>query len=61
MTNNSLIDKYTFTGSVASGSHVMSNAAKRISNVTLELGGKSAIIVFDDVDIDQAVEWVMFG
>jgi acyl-CoA reductase-like NAD-dependent aldehyde dehydrogenase len=27
----------------------------------LELGGKSAIIVFDDVDVDRAVEWVMFG
>jgi len=39
----------------------MSSAAPQLSNVTLELGGKSPIIVFDDVELDKAVEWVMFG
>eukprot|EP00455_Lapot_gusevi_P041415 TRINITY_DN479_c0_g1_i1.p1 TRINITY_DN479_c0_g1~~TRINITY_DN479_c0_g1_i1.p1 ORF type:complete len:258 (+),score=112.99 TRINITY_DN479_c0_g1_i1:756-1529(+) len=39
----------------------MSACAKAIRNVTLELGGKSAIMVFDDVDVELAVEWVMFG
>jgi betaine-aldehyde dehydrogenase len=61
MLQNAMIDKYGFTGSVPTGSIVMANAAKRIANVTLELGGKSSIIVFDDVSIDQAVEWAMFG
>lgn len=35
--------------------------ARVCSQVTLELGGKSAIIVFDDASLDEAVEWVMFG
>ena len=39
----------------------MSNAAPKLNNVSLELGGKSPIVVFDDVDIDAAVEWIMFG
>ena len=36
-------------------------SASNLKNVSLELCGKSASIVFDDVDIDKAVEWVMFG
>ncbi|KAL1527643.1 hypothetical protein AB1Y20_009029 [Prymnesium parvum] len=55
------VDKVAFTGSQAAGTKVMGAAAEGVKNVSLELGGKSAIIVFDDVDIDKAVEWVMFG
>lgn len=55
------IDKIAFTGSVPTGVAVMTAAAQDIKNVSLELGGKSAFIVFDDADIDQAVEWIMFG
>ena len=40
---------------------VMGAAAAQVKNVSLELGGKSAIIVFDDVEMEKAVEWVMFG
>jgi betaine-aldehyde dehydrogenase len=36
-------------------------AARDIKSVSLELGGKSPIIVFDDADLEQVVEWVMFG
>jgi betaine-aldehyde dehydrogenase len=55
------VDKLAFTGSLETGKKVMRSAAERIVNTTLELGGKSAIVVFDDTDVDQAVEWVMFG
>lgn len=39
----------------------MSEASKAIKKVTLELGGKSPLVVFSDVDIVEAVEWAMFG
>src|SRR3546814_12491185 len=46
----------TFTGSVATGSRVMQNAARHIASVTLELGGKSPAIVLADCDLGNAVE-----
>lgn len=49
------IDGVTFTGSSATGSHVMKTVAPRVRPVSFELGGKNAAIVFDDVDIDEAV------
>ncbi|RQR51649.1 aldehyde dehydrogenase family protein [Burkholderia sp. Bp9140] len=55
------VDKLAFTGSGAIGSKLMAAAAKSIKRVSLELGGKSPILVFDDCDIEKAVEWVMFG
>ncbi|KAI3820782.1 hypothetical protein L1987_08330 [Smallanthus sonchifolius] len=55
------VDKVAFTGSSATGSKVMTAAAQNLKPVTLELGGKSPIVVFDDVDIDKAVEWTLFG
>eukprot|EP00271_Cylindrocystis_brebissonii_P021793 TRINITY_DN7_c0_g1_i1.p1 TRINITY_DN7_c0_g1~~TRINITY_DN7_c0_g1_i1.p1 ORF type:complete len:504 (-),score=113.26 TRINITY_DN7_c0_g1_i1:577-2088(-) len=55
------IDKVAFTGSTFTGKNVMTAAAQNLKAVTMELGGKSPIIVFDDVDVDKAVEWVMFG
>ncbi|KVH98878.1 Aldehyde dehydrogenase, conserved site-containing protein [Cynara cardunculus var. scolymus] len=50
-----------FTGSSATGSKVMTAAAQNVKPITLELGGKSPIVVFDDVDIDKAAEWTLFG
>jgi acyl-CoA reductase-like NAD-dependent aldehyde dehydrogenase len=38
----------SFTGSVSTGSKIMTAGARGIKNVTLELGGKSALIIFDD-------------
>ncbi|QXI42866.1 aldehyde dehydrogenase family protein [Pseudomonas wayambapalatensis] len=55
------LDKLSFTGSNAVGSQVMRSAATQCRPVTLELGGKSAIVVFDDCDPDQAVEWIVAG
>jgi len=53
------IDHVTFTGSVATGRRVMQAAAENITSVTLELGGKSPVVVLADCDIDQAVEGVI--
>ncbi|WP_122554332.1 aldehyde dehydrogenase family protein [Pseudomonas viridiflava] len=55
------LDKLSFTGSNAVGAQVMRNSAAYCRPVTLELGGKSAFIVFDDCDPDQAVEWIVAG
>ncbi|WP_207888270.1 aldehyde dehydrogenase family protein [Pseudomonas sp. 30_B] len=55
------VDKLAFTGSVPTGRAIMQAAAQDIKNVSLELGGKSAFIVFDDADIEAAVEWILFG
>ncbi len=55
------VDKVSFTGSTATGRRIMSLASATLKRVGLELGGKSPVIVFDDVNIDRAVEWVMFG
>ncbi|KAF5807141.1 putative betaine-aldehyde dehydrogenase [Helianthus annuus] len=55
------VDKIAFTGSSVTGSKVMTAAAQNLKPVTLELGGKSPIVIFNDVDIDKAVEWTLFG
>nr|BAD34952.1 betaine aldehyde dehydrogenase [Zoysia tenuifolia] len=56
------VDKVAFTGSTETGKRVMTAAAQMVKPVSLELGGKSPLIVFDDIDnIDNAVEWAMFG
>ena len=55
------VDKVSFTGSTAVGRLVMRAAAEQLKRVTLELGGKSALIVRDDADIAQAVELAIAG
>jgi aldehyde dehydrogenase (NAD+) len=56
------IDKVAFTGSTVVGRTVLQAAAKsNLKNVTLELGGKSPNIVFNDANIDDAISWVNFG
>jgi betaine-aldehyde dehydrogenase len=49
------VDKVAFTGSVATGARIMQACAPAIRNVSLELGGKSPIIVFPDTPVDIAV------
>ncbi|GHF34144.1 putative aldehyde dehydrogenase [Streptomyces mashuensis] len=53
------VDKVSFTGSVAAGKRVMEVAARHLSRVTLELGGKSAAIVLPDADLDAAVAGIV--
>jgi aldehyde dehydrogenase (NAD+) len=55
------VAKVAFTGGDKTGEHVYGLAARGIKHVTLELGGKSANIVFDDADIEQAVKGVVSG
>lgn len=55
------IDKVAFTGSVPVGKQIMQSATHNVKNLSLELGGKSAFIIFSDSDLDAAVEWIMFG
>lgn len=55
------LDKLAFTGSTAVGREIGISAAKNLIPVTLELGGKSANIFFDDMDMDQALEGAQLG
>ena len=58
------VAKVGFTGSTEVGSKIMALAARNITRVSLELGGKSANVVFADADMSQAVErsvWAVFG
>ncbi|MGM0637827.1 MAG: aldehyde dehydrogenase family protein, partial [Pseudomonadota bacterium] len=55
------IDKVSFTGSNRVGEAVMAAAAERTVGVSLELGGKSPILVMEDTDPEQAADWVMAG
>ncbi|KAL9625147.1 MAG: hypothetical protein Q9160_000548 [Pyrenula sp. 1 TL-2023] len=56
------IDKVAFTGSTVVGRTILQASAKsNLKKVTLELGGKSPNIVFNDADIENAISWVNFG
>src|SRR5581483_10669572 len=58
------VSKVGFTGSTAVGAQIMKLCADNITRVSLELGGKSANVVFADADLDLAVErslWAVFG
>lgn len=55
------IERVTFTGSTATGRKVMRAAAQHLTFVTLELGGKNALMVLDDADIDSAVNIAIEG
>ena len=56
------IEKVAFTGSTLVGRKIMEAAAKsNLKAVTLELGGKSPNVIFDDADLDQAVNWASHG
>lgn len=61
MTSHPLVDKISFTGSNAVGEKVMSQASKGIKDISLELGGKSAIFVRADADIDYACDLIIGG
>jgi len=55
------VRKLVFTGSTEVGAHVMAGAAAQVKRVTLELGGKSANIVFDDCDLERAAATAPYG
>ncbi|MEO8542872.1 MAG: NAD-dependent succinate-semialdehyde dehydrogenase [Burkholderiaceae bacterium] len=59
MTRNPLVRKLTFTGSTEVGRLLMRQSADTIKKLSLELGGNAPFIVFDDADLDAAVEGAM--
>jgi len=61
MTNHPALRLISFTGSTATGRIVASSCAERNAICSLEMGGKNAIIVMDDADIDLAVEGAIWG
>lgn len=61
MTRNPLVDKIAFTGGTVTGRKVMQHATENLNNVTLELGGKNPVLVFEDCNFDSAVDWTLFA
>ncbi|GFE48467.1 NAD/NADP-dependent betaine aldehyde dehydrogenase [Roseobacter cerasinus] len=55
------VDKVSLTGSVPTGRKVYAAAAQGMKHVTMELGGKSPLIIFDDADIENAVSGAILG
>ena len=51
------VDLVSFTGSAATGRWIQEVAGRRLAKVCLELGGKNALVVCDDADLERAVEW----
>ncbi|MGB8432637.1 MAG: aldehyde dehydrogenase [Burkholderiales bacterium] len=56
-----LVKKVSFTGGTTTGRMLAAIAAEKLMPITLELGGKSPTIVFEDADLDHAVNGVLFG
>ncbi|WP_259758608.1 NADP-dependent succinate-semialdehyde dehydrogenase [Pseudomonas sp. GCEP-101] len=61
LTSNPIVRKLTFTGSTEIGRQLMAECAKDIKKVSLELGGNAPFIVFDDADLDAAVEGALIS
>jgi betaine-aldehyde dehydrogenase len=61
LTQHPGIDKVSLTGAVSTGKAVMAAASPSLKHVTLELGGKSPLIVFDDAHLDNAVSGALLG
>jgi acyl-CoA reductase-like NAD-dependent aldehyde dehydrogenase len=51
------VDLVSFTGSAETGRWISEHGGRRLAKVVLELGGKNALVVCDDADLDRAVEW----
>ena len=61
LTSNPLVRKLTFTGSTEVGAKLMAQCAPTIKKVSLELGGNAPFLVFDDADLDAAVQGAMLS
>ncbi len=61
LVSSPIVDKVTLTGSVPTGAKVMASAAESLKHVTLELGGKSPLIIFDDADLENAVSGALMA
>ncbi|WP_345859398.1 betaine-aldehyde dehydrogenase [Shewanella algae] len=61
LTHSEDIAKVSFTGEVGTGKKVMAAAASSLKDVTMELGGKSPLIIFEDAELEDAVSAAMLG
>jgi succinate-semialdehyde dehydrogenase/glutarate-semialdehyde dehydrogenase len=61
MTRNPVVQKISFTGSTEIGAELMRESAATIKKLSLELGGNAPFLVFDDADVDAAVEGAMIS
>ncbi|MGB1208636.1 MAG: aldehyde dehydrogenase family protein, partial [Paracoccaceae bacterium] len=61
LTSHPLVARVAFTGGPAAARHIIRNSAENFAEVSLELGGKSPFIVFDDADLDNAVNGCVAG
>lgn len=61
LTSNNLVRKISFTGSTEVGAELMKQSAATIKKISLELGGNAPFLVFDDADLDAAVEGAMIS
>lgn len=59
MAGSPKVDIVSVTGSVSAGESIMAAAAKNITKVSLELGGKAPAIVFPDADLEAAAQWII--
>jgi aldehyde dehydrogenase (NAD+)/betaine-aldehyde dehydrogenase len=61
LTEHPGVDKVAFTGETKTGKDIMARASETLKRVTLELGGKSPNIIFEDADLEAAVDGSLFG
>jgi acyl-CoA reductase-like NAD-dependent aldehyde dehydrogenase len=61
LTSHPSVDRISFTGGPVAAEHVLQNSTRNFAEVSLELGGKSPFIVFDDADLDSAVNGSVSG
>ncbi|MCH5376124.1 MAG: aldehyde dehydrogenase family protein, partial [Planctomycetes bacterium] len=61
LTSHPKVSKVAFTGGPATARHIVANTANNLAETTLELGGKSPMLVFEDADMDNAVQNVIAG
>ena len=61
LTTHDDVKKISFTGSTETGVRIIKDAAPSLKKVTMELGGKSPLLVFEDADVDNAVAAAMMG
>ncbi|ODV62909.1 aldehyde dehydrogenase [Ascoidea rubescens DSM 1968] len=61
LSTHPLVSKIAFTGSTAVGQIIQKAASSNMKAVTLETGGKSPLVIFEDANLEQAVKWAAFG
>ncbi|AWO75861.1 MULTISPECIES: aldehyde dehydrogenase family protein [Geobacillus] len=55
------VEKISFTGGTETGRWIYEQCARRLKRVSLELGGKSPLLIFDDADLTSTIEWALFA